>query len=344
MEGNRDESEKCIELAEQYINSGKRDKALKFLNKAERLYPSKKAKDLVELLQTLNGTTNWNQHSKENGSTGSQTRHRHKAPQSDSENEEKKKDYTEDQLVAVRKIKKSKDYYEILGVSKDAGENDLKRQYKKLALQFHPDKNKAPGASEAFKAIGNAFAILNDPSKRKRYDMHGSDDYISQDRNASRADYEGRVYTQRANPNRNRFHRDPNHQQTNESSNYGVFFQLTPLLILIAFSVLGHYFQAEPAFSLIRTSRYIVPRTTYNLKIQYYVKKDFDELYKTHYRRIEQEVEDEYVQSLRSSCFKERSYKENLLWRARAYNSKELHKEASSLRTPSCQRLQELYD
>ena len=49
------------------------------------------------------------------------------------------------------RIRKCKDYYEILGVSKDAPDADLKKQYKKLALQFHPDKNRAPGASEAFK-------------------------------------------------------------------------------------------------------------------------------------------------------------------------------------------------
>ena len=54
-------------------------------------------------------------------------------------------------------IKKCKDYYEILGVSKDASEADLKKQYKKLALQFHPDKNRAPGAAEAFKGWYNYF-------------------------------------------------------------------------------------------------------------------------------------------------------------------------------------------
>lgn len=85
-------------------------------------------------------------------------------------------EYTTDQLDAVKRIKKCKDYYEILGVTKDATDSEIKKAYKKLALQLHPDKNTAPGAAEAFKAIGNAVAILTDAEKRKQYDLYGPEE------------------------------------------------------------------------------------------------------------------------------------------------------------------------
>lgn len=69
-----------------------------------------------------------------------------------------------------------KDYYEILGLTKGASEEDLKKAYKKLALKFHPDKNRAPNATDAFKKISTAFACLNNPEKRRIYDQHGSEE------------------------------------------------------------------------------------------------------------------------------------------------------------------------
>merc|ERR1719479_776463 len=84
--------------------------------------------------------------------------------------------YTQEQVESVKKIRKCKNYYEILGVGKDCSESELKKSYRKLALAFHPDKNKAPGASEAFKAIGNAYAVLSDTEKKRQYDLYGSDE------------------------------------------------------------------------------------------------------------------------------------------------------------------------
>ena len=66
-----------------------------------------------------------------------------------------------------------KDYYEILGVSKTATDEEIKRAFRKLAKQYHPDINKEPGAEEKFKEIGEAYAVLSDATKRRQYDQFG---------------------------------------------------------------------------------------------------------------------------------------------------------------------------
>lgn len=68
-----------------------------------------------------------------------------------------------------------KDFYEVLGVSKTASAEELKKAYRKLALEWHPDRNKAAGANEKFKEINEAYAVLSDKQKRATYDQFGSD-------------------------------------------------------------------------------------------------------------------------------------------------------------------------
>lgn len=65
------------------------------------------------------------------------------------------------------------DYYEILGVSRDAGKEDIKRAYRRLARKYHPDVNKELGAEEHFKEINRAYEILSEPETRNRYDRFG---------------------------------------------------------------------------------------------------------------------------------------------------------------------------
>ncbi len=66
-----------------------------------------------------------------------------------------------------------KDYYEVLGVKRDASPDEIKDAYRKLAMQFHPDRNKDAGAEERFKEISEAYAVLSDTQKRQQYDTLG---------------------------------------------------------------------------------------------------------------------------------------------------------------------------
>ena len=66
-----------------------------------------------------------------------------------------------------------RDYYEVLGVQKNSSQDEIKSQYRKLALKFHPDRNKSSEAPEHFKEISEAYAVLSDPEKRKIYDTYG---------------------------------------------------------------------------------------------------------------------------------------------------------------------------
>lgn len=67
-----------------------------------------------------------------------------------------------------------KDYYKLMGVERDAGQDEIKRAYRKLARKYHPDVSKEPDAEQRFKELGEAYEVLKDPEKRTAYDQLGS--------------------------------------------------------------------------------------------------------------------------------------------------------------------------
>ena len=68
-----------------------------------------------------------------------------------------------------------KDYYEILGIARNAGVDEIKRAYKSLAKKYHPDINKEKGAEEKFKEVQHAYSVLGDEQKRRNYNQFGAE-------------------------------------------------------------------------------------------------------------------------------------------------------------------------
>ncbi|GFY80915.1 DnaJ heat shock amino-terminal domain protein [Actinidia rufa] len=190
MEGNKDEALKCLKIGRGAIESGDRVRALKFITKARRLDPSLAIDDLLSKLedQPSNEPTNESSSSsplpdstKESNNTSLNSGPKRRVSASGSSSSSSAPvAYTEEQISIVREIKGKKDYYEILGIEKNCTDDDVKKAYRKLSLKVHPDKNKAPGAEEAFKNVSKAFKCLSAEESRKKYDVVGSDEIVYQ--------------------------------------------------------------------------------------------------------------------------------------------------------------------
>jgi len=91
----------------------------------------------------------------------------------------------------VTDLADKRDYYEVLGVGKDASDEDMKKAYRKLARQYHPDVNKAPDAEAKFKEVKEAYDVLSDEGKRETYDRFGHVDPNQGAGGAGGADFGG---------------------------------------------------------------------------------------------------------------------------------------------------------
>ncbi|KAM8974846.1 dnaJ homolog subfamily B member 9 [Pelodytes ibericus] len=88
-------------------------------------------------------------------------------------------------LLISEVILAKKTYYDILGVPKNASERQIKKSFHKLAMKYHPDKNKSPDAEAKFREIAEAYETLSDENKRKEYDQFGHDAFTNAGRGSN---------------------------------------------------------------------------------------------------------------------------------------------------------------
>ncbi|ETN65480.1 DNA-J [Anopheles darlingi] len=370
MEVNKDEAQRCVDLALKAFKAGDTAKAEKLLKKSKTLYPLERADVLLKLIKNAgtgaagSGT-----------GAGSASSARRKPVNREGEKVAEPKlnvDYTQEQADVVKRVQKCKDFYEVLGVTQDTPDTEIKKCYKKLALQLHPDKNKAPGAMEAFKALGNAVETLTDPQKRKAYDLYrttdnGTSSSFGSSPRSSRGGFGPNGFTYRSdfesdiNPNdlfnmffgsgfaqqqqqqhhyyRARANR-PSHHGEGSGSQPSLVFGL--ILCFIVVSLLSTFFASDPLYSLQQTTKYSVERHTLNHKIPYYVKSNFLNDYQGSLGRLEYSVEEEYLTYMKRACSNERAYRDAMIGRAKSFGSRAQFQQAQQMKMPSCDTLYRL--
>ena len=201
MEVNKEEAARCRDIGASALRNGQHARAVRFLEKSLRLYPLPGVSALLGQARRKAGEGDAaggdgdraadaaSSSSSSSSAPGGRRPMGHADPTprpggpapSSAAGEHNGRSYTSAQAAVVESVLRSKEggrgaHYRVLGLERDATDADIKKAYRKLALRLHPDKNGAPKADEAFKAVGLAYATLSDGQKRRIYDVSGDED------------------------------------------------------------------------------------------------------------------------------------------------------------------------
>ncbi|GAA0186392.1 hypothetical protein LIER_33680 [Lithospermum erythrorhizon] len=297
MDGNKDEALKCIGIAKEAISSGNRERALKFINIARRLNENISVDELLAECENL-GSGSLGSSPKENVVNSVKNEAGRGKVEGMSNGE---RSYTQEHMTLIREIKSKRDYYSILGLEKGCSVEEIRKAYRKLSLKVHPDKNKAPGAEDAFKQVSMAFKCLSDESSRRQYDQGGLVDEFEHEqqynvrRRRRRTEHEfygdqfdaDEIFRaffgqpdmfRRAQVHRERGAGAHNREDVGANRpNMLLLLQLLPFLLII---VLAYLPFSEPEYSLQKNYSYQFRRMTDKHGVEFFVKSpEFDQKY-----------------------------------------------------------------
>ncbi|OMO86871.1 hypothetical protein CCACVL1_09408 [Corchorus capsularis] len=337
MDGNKDDALKCLRIGKEALDAGDRARALKFFNKARRLDPTLPIDNLLSEAEresddrpapeSPGSPKDPSKSSQSKPSDQPSIRQRNTSTGS-AASASSSASYTEEQITIVRQIKKKKDYYDILGLEKTSSVEDVRKAYRKLSLKVHPDKNKAPGAEEAFKAVSKAFQCLSNEESRKKYDLVGSDEPVYERRASAYRGGGGNGFTgyydtdfdadeifrnfffggmPPATTQFRSFHFGPGMgARTGDNGSAGfnirMLIQLLPVLLILLLNFLP---SSEPVYSLSRSYPYEYKFTTQK-GVNFYVRSTkFEQDYPVdspERARMEERVERDYYSVLAQNC------------------------------------------
>lgn len=332
MDGNKDDALKCLRIGKEALEKGDRSRALKFVTKARRLDPTLPVDDLLSAIETNAGDPSPAAAAAEPTKPPEQPSIRRRggaAAAGPTSASSSAASYTEEQVSIIREIKRKKNYYEILGLEKNCTVEDVRKSYRKLSLKVHPDKNQAPGAEEAFKAVSKAFQCLSNEESRRKYDVSGEDELVYEQRAARPAArgyngyYEADIDAEEifrnfffggmapaANfggfsfgPGGFNAHHRPAADHGSGGFNVRALIQLLPVLLILLINFLP---SSDPLYSLSKSYPY-EHRFTTPKGVNYYVKSTtkFAQDYPPQSEEravVEERVEREYFSILRQNC------------------------------------------
>lgn len=396
------EARKCIEIARKAHEQGDLDKAARFLRKSIGFAETSAATELLRTVEAAIARRNGGGGSGASGGSGTheQAQPRRRAsraerpPSTSSSSVSDAKDaaaaaaasgrkpFTAEQQAEARRVRSITDYYQVLQVTRTANEVEIKAAYRKMALKFHPDKNSAPEAEEAFKKVSEAYTVLSDQQERAHYDRYGT---TREDGRRAAAQRYAQEHAERempltpeeifgmffemhgAGPRRRHFHyqyhganrQRQQHQQHGRQQQHpqdapGLLQHLLPILpilLLVLFSFLSgpltHSGDSKP-FSLVKTNTFSVRRSTPNLNFEYYVSPSFERMHGRDWRslqQVEQLVEQQQLKKLEELCVEEKKTQKSKIAEAKRMKGPgqpAALHKAHSMQLPNCQRLQEI--
>ena len=335
---NKDEAERCIDLGLSALKQGNTDKAIRLFKKSLSLYPSSQAEHYLKL------ATNSPQA---------------KPAQSPAPDPPKPKlpTYKPEQETMCRQILSKTDYYDILGLQKNAPQDEIKKCYRKLALRLHPDKNQAPSSSEAFKKINKAFACLSDEVKRRTYDHTGQEEVHGiEHQHFNNGDFAEHIFREFFNesfffpPNSSqRTHRSTNHNSNareQQGNNRIPFMQLLPILILIFLSFASNFQGSSEVYSFHYSSTYSVRMHSENFNVEYYITPKYNaELTHSEKMKLEKNIERNYISYIQQECESQKRKKNTLLNKAKHYKgvtAQNYREYAEGIDLSTCAKYQQL--